>query len=59
MECENTLMRGYPLGPLCPIHGFIGMRKKTKRKWVCKYCNYTVEYDEITFKRWQNKEIPI
>ena len=50
---DRTIMAPYPLGPVCPRHGFIRMRKRGPR-WTCLEGDYDIEYPPETLKRWKN-----
>lgn len=55
MTRDNTKMRPYPLGPLCPRHGFIYMRKRGRR-WTCERGDYVVKYDQATYDLWKTTD---
>jgi len=41
--------------PMCPEHGWIGMRKKKISVWACNMCEYTVKINEPIYREWRNK----
>lgn len=41
--------------PMCPDHGWLGMRKKKVSVWKCMNCDYTVKVDEVVYREWRER----
>ena len=41
--------------PMCPQHGWLGMRKKKISVWKCVECGYTVKIEEATYRKWRTR----